>query len=92
MIFIGFRRQIGRVDVRSVVKYTEEEKERYAEIYFLHTKPLHPTVQELIEKAGFKEIKTTNFKKEIAKLKEKDKVEVFDLNEFGERRFSKDIC
>lgn len=92
MIFIGFRRQIGRVDVRSVVKYTEEKKGRYAEIYILHTEPLHPAVQELIEKAELKEIKTTNFKKEIAKLKEKDKVEVFDLNEFGERRFTKDIC
>ena len=92
MIFIGFRRQIGRIDVRSVVKYTEEKKGRYAEIYILHTESLHPTVQKLVEKAGFKKIKTTNFKKEIAKLKEKDKVEVFDLNEFGERRFSRDIC
>ncbi|MCD6106790.1 MAG: hypothetical protein J7J57_01015 [Caldisericaceae bacterium] len=92
MIFIGFRRQIGRVDVRSVVKYTEEKSGRYAEIYLLHTEPLHSAVQELIEKTKIKEIKTTNFKKEIAKLKEKDKVEVFDLNEFGERRFTKDIC
>jgi len=63
MIFIGFRRQIGRVDVRSVVKYTEEKKGRYSEIYLLHTEPLHPAVQELAEKAEFKEIKTTNFKK-----------------------------
>lgn len=91
MIFVGFRDKIGRIDVGGVVKYINQNKEKYSEVYFLHRKPLHPAVEGLINDAGFKHILTNNFKGEIAKLKEKGKVEVYDLDDFGDRALSRDI-
>lgn len=92
MIFIGFRDKIGRIDVGGVVKHINKHKGKYSEVYFLHRKPLHPAVEKLIHDAGFKHILTKNFNTEIAKLKEKGKVEVHDFDDFGDRVLSRDIC
>ncbi len=92
MVFVGFRNQIGRMDVNGVIKHVNRNKGKYTEVYLLHKKPLHPSVEKLIYDAGFKTILTDNFKGEIAKLKEENEVEVHDLNDFGDRALSRDIC
>ncbi len=84
MIFVGYRRQVGRVDVEGVAEFIKS-KNIYSKVYILHISPLHPSIKELIDKYGFFEILTTNFKKEIARLKKEDKVDAYDLNDFGGR-------
>jgi len=90
MIFVGYRRQVGRIDVEGVVEFVES-KDIYGKVYILHSNLLHPSVKDLMDKYGFFEILTTNFKRGITGLKKEDKVDAYDLNEFG-RRVLKSPC
>jgi len=91
MIFVGFRDKIGRVDVTGVAKHIDQHKGEYSDVYFLHKKSLHPAAERLIKDAGFKHILTNHFNEEITKIKEKDGVEVHDLDDFGDRPLSRDV-
>lgn len=91
MVFVGFRDTIGRTDVTGVIKHIDQHKGEYSNVYILHRKPLYPTVEQLINDAGFKHTITNNFNEEIDKIKEKDEVKVYDLDDFGERPLTRDI-
>ncbi len=90
-IFIGFRNEIGIIDLRGIEEYIEEA--RVKTVYLICRKDLNPPVESYLywrirPYYNIEVIVTDNFKKIIHSLKEKHKgeqIKVIDLDNFGER-------
>ncbi len=85
MIFIGFRRQIGRDDILGIEEYLNKYKE-FDEIYIVHKETLSDVVKKMIEERGYKTVQTDFLRKTLKELKSKGKNKTFFLDEFGNRK------
>ena len=96
-IFIGYRDVIGILDIQGIEDYLKQGGA--PEIYLLTRNPLSERVQSYL-KEHLKEpqvtvIVTNSFRKTAAEIKQKNKgkgVRIEDLDEFGRRRFTYDVC
>ncbi len=85
MIFISFRRQIGRDDVLGIEEYLNAHKE-FDEVYIVHKETLSDVVQKMIEERRYKTVQTDFLRKSLKELKSKGKNKTFFLDEFGKRK------
>ena len=85
MIFIGFRRQIGRDDILGIEEYLNKHKE-FDEVYIVHKEALSDVVRKMIEERGYKAVQTDFLRKTLKELKSKGKNKTFFLDEFGKRK------
>ena len=92
MIFIGYTQKLGRVDVNGIEKYRKNnDVERV--IIFCREEPVEK-VKDLVKDY---EIVTTDSPRKEAKVKARELkregkiVEIFDLQDFGERAI-RDVC
>ncbi len=86
MIFIGYRRQIGRDDVESIGEFLKKHKE-FDEIYMVHKEALTAVVKGLIDKKEYHTIQTEYLRKTLKELRSKGKNKAYFLDEFGGRKF-----
>ncbi|MCD6237919.1 MAG: hypothetical protein DRP50_09010 [Thermotoga sp.] len=97
-IFIGFRSEIGIVDLQGIEEYISQRK--VENIYLLAYKDLNEKVRDYLEKKikpkqEVEFILTDSFQKEIKKIKVSHKgkrIRVQDMEEFGQRAMSRDVC
>ncbi len=85
MIFVGFRKTIGRDDVEGIEEYLKSHPE-FEEVYIVHKEPLTDVVKSLVEERGYKEIQTENLRATLKELRRKGKTKEFFLDEFGRRK------
>ncbi len=85
MIFVGFRRVIGRDDIEGIEEYLKTHPD-FDVIYIVHKEPLTDVVKSLIEERGYKEIRTDNLKGTLKKLRAEGKTKEFFLDDFGKRK------
>ncbi len=85
MIFIGYRREIGRDDVEGISEFIEKNKE-FTKVYIVYKEPLTEVVRELLKDKNFHLIQTDNLRKTLRELKAKGKNKTFFLDEFGRRK------
>ena len=82
MIFVGYRRQIGRDDVEGIVKFLEKHEE-FTEVYIVYKEPLTEIVRDLLNGKNFHTIRTDYLRKTLKEIKSKGKA--YFLDEFGKR-------
>jgi predicted metal-binding protein len=85
MIFIGFRRQIGRDDVLGIEEYLKVHKE-FEEVYIVYKESLSEVVKEMIEKKQYRTVQTGFLKKTLKELRNKGRNKAFFLDDFGRRK------
>ena len=85
MIFIGYRRQIGRDDIRGITEFLEKRTE-FNEVYILFKEPLTDTVKLLGEKHNYKFVQTGRLKTALKELQKNHKSKSYFLDDFGKRK------
>ncbi len=97
-IFIGFRSEIGIMDLQGIEEYIS--RRRVEKIFLLAYNDLNERVRDYLEKRikprqSVEFILTGSFRKEIKKIKTAYKgkrIRIQDLEEFGARATSRDLC
>lgn len=85
MIFIGYRRQIGRDDVEGIVAFLEEHNE-FTEVYIVYKEPLTEVVKNLLKEKDFHTIQSDYLRKTLKEIRSKGESKAYFLDEFGKRK------
>ncbi len=85
MIFIGYRKQIGRDDVEGIANFIKEHKE-FTEVYVVYREQLTNIVEQLLKENNFHTVQTDYLRKTLKELAAKGKNTAYFLDEFGRRK------
>ena len=85
MIFIGYRRQIGRDDIEDITEFLEKHTE-FNEVYILFKESLTDIVKLLGEKHNYKFVQTDRLKTVLKELQKNHKSKAYFLDDFGKRK------
>ncbi len=85
MIFVGYRRVIGRDDIEGIEEYLKSHPD-FDEVRIIHKEALSEVVKKMANERGYKTIQTDKLKETLKKIRSEGKTKEFFLDDFGKRK------